>query len=102
MLRRARAVLESSVDGREAFPVPDLILGDFNTPRGSESLEALVGAKREVLAEGGWGPRATWPRRLPLWGIDLGFVGDGWRVLVGRVLDPGAGGHRALEFEISR
>ena len=79
-----------------------MIVGDFNTPRGSASLRALVGERREVFAARGWGPGGTWPRRMPLWGIDLGFVGRDVDVEGARVLDPGAGGHRALEFEISR
>lgn len=65
------------------FPDPDVVVGDFNTPRGSASLRGLVGAMREAHAASGAGPDASFRARYygfgPGWHIDLAFVGDGWR-----------------------
>ncbi|MEM7755636.1 MAG: endonuclease/exonuclease/phosphatase family protein [Planctomycetota bacterium] len=59
---------------RIAFPTPDIIVGDFNTPRGSHSLRALIGQAIDAHAAVGTGFAHTWPRPIPLWAIDLAFV----------------------------
>jgi endonuclease/exonuclease/phosphatase (EEP) superfamily protein YafD len=85
-------------EGASDFPAPDLVAGDFNTPRGSGSLTILVGPMREAHTAAGFGPGNTWRtpadwsrRRVPAWlslatrwtgrwPIDLVFASDRWRV----------------------
>jgi endonuclease/exonuclease/phosphatase family metal-dependent hydrolase len=76
------------------FPPPDLIVGDFNIPRGSASLRNLTADFVNAYSQGGFGPSGTWPRRWPLVHIDQAFVGSSLRAARYRVIDPGAGGHR--------
>jgi hypothetical protein len=87
------------------FPAPDIIVGDFNIPRGSASLREFLRAAgapgmRDAFDLAGVGWQRTWPRRTPVWAIDQCFVSE--RVGVGslRTFDPGVGGHRALEVVI--
>ncbi|MFG0305061.1 MAG: endonuclease/exonuclease/phosphatase family protein [Phycisphaerales bacterium JB040] len=61
------------------FPAPDAVVGDFNTPRGSASLETIVGSMASAHAQGGFGPDFTWEQPWAWWAIDLMFVGEGWR-----------------------
>lgn len=100
MLTRAAGVLKAPPDGRGPFPAPDLIVGDFNTPRSSPSLRILTDPLRDVYSAAGWGPRSTWPRVFALWTIDLAFARKGLEVLGARVINPGHGQHRVLEFEL--
>ncbi|MEM7622225.1 MAG: endonuclease/exonuclease/phosphatase family protein [Planctomycetota bacterium] len=58
----------------EAVSPPDIIIGDFNAPRGSASLAALTGDMTGVDAAIGWGRTATWPAPFPQLPIDLAFV----------------------------
>lgn len=97
MQRIARAIAASRI----AFPAPDLIVGDFNTPRGSASLRALVGGMSEVFSTRGVGPGATWPRRVPLWALDQVFTGEALAPVAARVIDPGSGTHRAVVAEVA-
>jgi hypothetical protein len=84
------------------FPQPDLIVGDFNIPRGSASLRTLVGRRVEAHASGGWGPGMSWNRGWPGWAIDLLFAGDGWLVQHHRVVDPQMGMHRMIVVDLKR
>lgn len=77
------------------FPEPDVIVGDFNTIRGSWSLRGLVGDRTNAFDAAGRGWGATFPRTLPLAQIDQMFVGDGWRTTRYLIFDPGSGHHRA-------
>lgn len=81
-----------SIDG---FPPPDIVLGDFNTPRGSESIRRLVGDLGDAHARAGVGPAPSWPRRRPVLGINHTFVRRPLSVLRYRVVDMGAGQHLA-------
>ena len=87
------------------FPVPDVIVGDFNIPRGSVSLREFLrasgaGPMRNAFDEAGWGWARTWPRRAPVLGIDQCFVGERVRAVGFGAVDPGVGGHRGLVVEI--
>jgi hypothetical protein len=84
---------------QKGFPRPDLVLGDFNTPRGSASLSHLVPGMKNAFDEVGAGYSATWPRfgfrtPIPLLQLDQMFLGAG--VTMGRyeVVDPGFGFHQ--------
>lgn len=89
-------------EGEQGFPEPDLIIGDFNTPRGSRSLGALVADARSTHDQAGLGPGGTWMRRLPLWAIDQAFTGRRVRAVRSRVIDPGLSEHRMLVVELDR
>jgi len=103
MAAEARRVIDGyeRADGERGFPAPDVILGDFNIPRGARSLRTLVGPLREASTR--MGPmrvRASWPREFPLWHIDQCFVSERLKVHGYRLPDPGAGTHRALVVDV--
>lgn len=85
--------------GEDAFPNADLIVGDFNTPRGSKSLETLVGAlSNAASARRGFG--YTWPRDRALLAIDHCFVGRHFEAVGQRTLDAGMGRHRVVVTDL--
>lgn len=87
--------------GERGFPRADVLIGDFNIPRGSHSLRALTGGLRDAYALAGMGPMGTWPRSGALHHLDQAFVGEG--IGVGRyaVRDPGIGLHRMIIVELT-
>ena len=92
---------------RTGFPAPDVVVGDFNIPRGSASLgvlleEAGAAGMRDAFDVAGFGWRRTWPREWPVWAIDHCFVGEGVRARSFETRDPGVGGHRVLVVECAR
>lgn len=83
---------------------PDLVLGDFNSPRRSRALARLPAGFRHAYDVGGSGWSSTWPARLPLLAIDQTIVGPrlavrGYRLRTTRISD-----HRLqlteLDFEV--
>jgi endonuclease/exonuclease/phosphatase family metal-dependent hydrolase len=85
----------------ERLASPDLVAGDFNTPRGSWSIGQLVGLMRHAREDGaGAGVIVTYPRAAPLLHIDHLFVGAKLRARGYRVLDPGVGRHWAQVAEV--
>ncbi|MFI4898478.1 MAG: endonuclease/exonuclease/phosphatase family protein [Phycisphaerales bacterium JB059] len=89
-------------EGETGFPEPDLIIGDFNTPRASRSLRTLVADARSTHDQAGLGPGGTWMRSLPLWAIDQAFTGRRVRAVRSRVIDPGISEHRMVVVELDR
>ena len=73
----------------------DLVVGDFNTHRGGDSMRVITQGMLHAfdLAGEGWG--GTYPRALPLWHLDQMYCGDRVEVLCYRIIDPGIGNHRA-------
>ncbi|HEX8877248.1 MAG TPA: hypothetical protein VF777_10895 [Phycisphaerales bacterium] len=62
--------------GRRGFPTPDLVLGDFNIPRGSRSLKNLVGDMANAYDQAGAGYTASYPRKVPFAQLDgPGLIG---------------------------
>ncbi|MEO8195430.1 MAG: endonuclease/exonuclease/phosphatase family protein [Thermoanaerobaculia bacterium] len=59
---------------------PDLVLGDFNSPRRSRALTRLPVGFRHAYDAAGSGWSSTWPATLPLLAIDQTIVGP--RLLV--------------------
>lgn len=57
--------------------LPDLVVGDFNTPGHAWSVSRFRPGLRPVRADTGFGPRGTWPTSLPLFEIDLARLGPG-------------------------
>ncbi len=113
VMRQAAATLHATpgpayrrVEGRdvpeeiEGFPTPDLIVGDFNTPRGSESLKELTGSMADAFEQAGRGFAATWPREWPALAIDHAFVGPELRATGYEVVDFGEGRHRAEVVDV--
>ncbi len=92
---------------RAGFPEPDIVVGDFNIPRGSASMREFFRAAgapglRNAFDEAGWGWERTWPRRGPVWAIDHCFVGGRVRAVSFGAIDPGVGGHRAVVVDLVR
>lgn len=85
---------------RPGFPPPDVVVGDFNTPRGSVSFTRLVGGMRHAYDDAGRGWAATFPEEWPLVAIDQVFVGAGLRATRYEVVNLG-GRHRAQRVEVS-
>ncbi|MDX2118796.1 MAG: hypothetical protein SFY96_11485 [Planctomycetota bacterium] len=112
---------------RVPFPAPDVIVGDFNIPRGSSSLANLAGGARDAYDIAGSGYAATFPSGRdevlgvlardparaswfkqalaallgrPWWKLDHAFVSSPCEVTGYRVLDPGSGTHRLQMLDI--
>jgi hypothetical protein len=96
------AWVEDGATVLRGFPEPDLIIGDFNIPRGSASLDAITRGKPNTFDQCGYGPTASWPckwprTRLAIWPllhIDQMFVGGALRATSYRLINPGSGTHR--------
>lgn len=82
------------------FPAADVIVGDFNTPRGSASLAALTDGLRDARMAAGIGGERTWPEPLPLWAIDLAFVRGSRAIDQSATHAIGAGLHRAISVAV--
>lgn len=84
---------QQTTDGK--FPEPDLIIGDFNTPRGSDSIARLTPNSpnmTDAFEQSGFGRGRSWvprvnnaiarqPIKLADWHIDLALVGGGWKTM---------------------
>lgn len=86
--------------GERGFPAPDLIVGDFNTPRGSGSLAGLVGDLKSAYSQAGAGMDGTWPRKWPVFHIDQMFMGKGLKAVGYWIVDPGESMHRVQVGEV--
>jgi hypothetical protein len=88
-------------ESREGFPTADLVIGDFNTPRGSGSLRALVGDRVDLHAAVGVGLDATFLRPVPVLAIDLAFADPRAVLPVSfEAIETGYGFHRAIRAEV--
>jgi hypothetical protein len=93
----------------EGFPTPDLIVGDFNIPRGSRSLDAITGGRPNAFDQSGYGPAASWPCKWPrtsrrIWPIlhlDQMFAGPSLRAESYTLIDPGSGTHRMQRADVA-
>lgn len=89
-------------DVAPGFPPPDVVVGDFNIPRGSVSLGMLAPGMENAFDQAGYGYAATWPRHgsgigIPIWHLDQMFVGRGGggvRAARYDIIDPGFGYHQ--------
>lgn len=98
MAERAQQLIEGlqakrDAEGRVVVPLPDMIVGDFNTPRGSASLDLLTKRMQNAFDQGGWGLVATFPRPLALLHIDQMYVGEWLRAAHYAVELPPTGEH---------
>jgi hypothetical protein len=108
--------------GRKGFPLPDVMLGDFNIPRGSRSLKHLTGNMENAYDQAGAGYTASYPRKVPFaqldgpglfsairffipsdvpfFHIDQAFIAPSLHATRYRVINLGAGSHWAQFVEI--
>ncbi len=77
-----------------APPPPDIVVGDFNIPRGSASIAGLFPSLRDAYEEAGHGYGATFHRAFPLHHIDHTLLGERIRCVRYDLVDPGVGRHR--------
>lgn len=82
--------------------VPDMLVGDFNTPGGSASLRVFGSGFEDAFARHGSGWGGTYPREYPLWRIDLALVRAPWRVLRAEVVDLKGKRHNAQVIDLRR
>ncbi len=86
------------------FPEPDVIVGDFNIPRGCWSLGVVTSGPgwttRGAFEQAGLGYAATWPLKMPLWHIDQAFLAPWLHATGYRVVNPRTGLHwmQVVEF----
>lgn len=108
--------------GRRGFPKPDVVIGDFNIPRGSRSLKNLVGTMENAYDQAGAGYTASYPRKvpftqldgpglsslvrlfipadIPFFHIDQAFIAPSLHATRYRVINLGAGTHWAQFLEV--
>jgi len=79
----------------QGFPPADLIVGDFNTPRGSHSLQTVCPEFTHAYRQAGKGFMPTWPRNRPLIAIDHVFLSPQWQATKYATLDLAVGEHLA-------
>jgi hypothetical protein len=94
----------NGMDQREdaaGFPKPDVIVGDFNTPRGSESLNVVAGDMHHAFNDAGRGYAATWPRKFPIIAIDQAFLGPHLTATGYHIVDLGASQHCTEVIDIA-
>lgn len=95
------------------FPPADVVVGDFNTGRGSVAISTFLPDMASAHAQAGIGPDYGWPlfvydgerdrSTIPFLGLDQAFVRpDGWRATAYRMHDLGVGTHRVQELFITR
>lgn len=95
------------------FPEPDLVIGDFNTLRGSDSLDLLAPGYTDAFDQKGWGrgrswvpaSRQAWVRAalaLADWHIDLALTAPGVEATRYELIDTGVGNHRVQVVDIVR
>lgn len=105
---RLEAWVEDDSTTLRGFPEPDLIIGDFNIPRGSASLDAITRGKPNAFDQCGFGPTASWPCKWPrtrhaIWPIlhlDQMFAGVTLRATSYTLIDPGSGAHRMQRADL--
>ncbi len=97
------------------FPDPDLIIGDFNTLRSSDSLKRIAPDMRDAFEMVGYGRGRSWipgnknrlarlPIKLADWHIDLSLVGKDWQTTRYRIengSDWGSTEHRIQIVDVA-
>jgi len=76
-------------------PSFDLVVGDFNTTRGSASIARLLPEMRHAWDEAGRGWGSSYSTALPLWHIDHVLLAPSLRAVDYVLLDLGLSAHRA-------
>ncbi len=94
------AAAPADAPGHQRAPRPDVIIGDFNTPRGSDSLFLSAPGYTEASRSAGLGVLATWPRHGALLHIDHCLVAPDWRAAAYGLIDPGESEHKAQRVRV--
>lgn len=111
--RMGKHVWEQERNEGASFPDPDLIIGDFNTPRGSDSLKILAPGYRDAFESSGYGRARSWkpalrrwylkaPIALGDWHIDLALTNDEWDARNYLLIDPKVGPHAMQMVDLVR
>ncbi|MAJ46140.1 MAG: hypothetical protein CBC35_02425 [Planctomycetes bacterium TMED75] len=87
------ANLAARLDSLQLDP-PDLVLGDFNVPRNSLSLQRTFSSMQNAFDLVGVGWHGTWPARLPLWQLDQVLLSDRVEGIRYQVFPTSQGAHR--------
>ena len=85
--------LRGHLDGMPQ-PAAEVLVGDFNVPRGSRSLQKAFPEHRSAFSEAGSGWSGTWPASFPLWDLDQVLVGPTLNAVEYEVIKPPYGMHR--------
>ena len=96
LVARLRGMLD-----KLSLPKPDVVVGDFNIPRGSASIVTLFPELRHAYDVAGHGHGATYPRIVPLWHIDHVLFAPTVTVTRYDIDDPGISRHRSQTAWIS-
>ncbi len=92
--------VEDARGGSMGFPPADVMVGDFNIPRGSWSLGRLAGMQSppmtDAWSQAGHGYTATYPRRRSLLHTDQIFVGERLRAVEYEAFSAGTGTHKGV------
>lgn len=75
------------------IPAADMIVGDFNTPRGSHSLSILFPGLHHAYDDAGRGYGASFHRAFPLYHIDHMLLAHDMQATSYELIDPGMGRH---------
>jgi len=95
----------------QEFPKPDLVMGDFNTLRGSSSLDILAPNMIDAFERTGHGRARSWtprvrnrfirqPFKLADWHIDLALVNPDWNPVGYQLRDPTGNGYMPHKMQI--
>jgi hypothetical protein len=93
------------------FPEPDLIIGDFNTPRGSSSIDLLSPNMSDAFEQVGWGRSRSWsPKtnnfitrtlsKFANWHIDLALTNERWKATNYRTMDTSTWGKSEHQMQL--
>ncbi len=80
---------------------PDLVVGDFNTPRRARGLEALPPGYAHAYERAGSGWSATFPVPVPLWAIDQTIFGERVEPIAYVLRTPLGSDHRLQRFDFA-
>lgn len=83
------------------FASPDMIVGDFNTPRGSASIREITGSLESAFDLAGVGYAATYPASFPLWHLDQCFLAKSLRATGYRIVPAPFGTHRMQVIDLA-
>lgn len=97
VVERLTALLESA-----DAPAPDVVVGDFNIPRGAASIRRAFPGARHAFDEAGTGWAGTYPRTRPLVHIDHVLLLGDLTSTRSAVLRAGIGRHRPTITHLSR
>lgn len=94
-----REASQAEVPGN-AFQLPHLIVGDFNTPHDAHSISILSQGYPSAYSQAGLGYAATFPRAWPLWQLDQAFIAPPLRACAHDIVNTPEGSHRMLVFDV--